>query len=112
METALTAIMAVLLLSGPGIIQAQTVPSPHTTAAPAPATKTTPPPAPKTQSAPAKAKPKTKPSCKHESLTNHDEDLIVGQSEAAWKQARNRSRQKPQALKPPPCVPPKTGDTT
>ncbi|MGH8413574.1 MAG: hypothetical protein ACRESX_02470 [Gammaproteobacteria bacterium] len=110
MKTVFAAILTALLLSGAGIIRAQTAPAPHPTAAPAPATKPTPPPTPKTQSAPVKAKTKIKPPCKHESPANHDEDLIVGQSEAAWKQARNHSRQKPQALKSSPCVPPRTGD--
>ncbi len=110
MKLVYTAIIAALLLSGFGIVEAQTAPAPHPTAVPPAATKPTPPPTPKTHSAPAKAKSQKSPACKHESPTNHD-SLIESQNEAAWKQARNHSRQKPQAPKSPACVPPKTGDS-
>ncbi|MGA9851752.1 MAG: hypothetical protein WBR15_02335 [Gammaproteobacteria bacterium] len=108
MKAVVAMILTALLSLGFGSVYAQTMPSPHATPAPTPASQPTPPPAPKAKPVPAKTR--TKPACMHEDTANHDTKMIVGQSEAAWTKAKNRSRQKTQALKPPACVPPGTGD--
>lgn len=102
MKPAYTLIVTALMILAIDSAYAQHKPPSPTTAAPPPATKSAPSSASKTR-APA-ATTKSHVPCPRQSSINHDERLIVPETEAAWNQARMRSRQKPKVSKQPPCT--------
>lgn len=107
MKPAYTLIFTTLLALAIDSAYAQAKPPTPATAAPPPATQPAPPPASKSR-APAATTQAHVP-CLRQSNINHDERLIVPETEAAWNQASMRSRQKSRAAKQPPCTPPRVG---
>lgn len=102
MKPACILILSVLLTLVIGHTYARNKTSSSTTSAPPSATQPVPTAASKTR-APA-AITKSRIPCTHQSSINHDERLIAPETEAAWNQARMRSRQKSRVPKQPPCI--------
>lgn|SRR5574340_228368 len=102
MKPAYTLIFTVLLALAIDSAYAQPEPPSLATAAPSPVTQPAPPPASKSRTPTATTQ--SHVSCARQNRSNHDERLIVPAAEAAWNQAKMRSRQKSRAAKQPPCT--------